>query len=137
MIPYKHFILAAVPALVAPVQAQEQGEALSASDFVQAQMNILKGITEMLNIKQIADAPQEVAAGINQLSGMLVQLAGCKPTATPQEIATINAEMGDETREVASALQQALQKTADNNFYNSQELIAAIQNFVAAMQSLQ
>ena len=137
MIPYKHFILAAVPALVAPAQAQLQSETLSASDFVQAQMNILKGITEMLNIKQIASDPQEVAAGINQLSGMLVQLAACKPTATPQEIATINAEMGDETMAIASALQQALQKTADNNFYNSQELLAAIQNFVAAMQSLQ
>lgn len=137
MIPCKHFILAAVPVLVAPAQAQLQSETLSASDFVQAQMNILKGVTEMLNIKQIANDPQEVATGINQLSSMLVQLAACKPAATPQEIAIINAEMGTEAKAVSVALQQALQKTVDNNFYNSQELLAAIQNFVAAMQGLQ
>ena len=68
---------------------------------------------------------------------MLVQLAACKPAATPQEIAIINAEMGTEAKAVSIALQQALQKTVDNNFYNSQELLAAIQNFVAAMQGLQ
>ena len=133
---YLPLALISVPAIICPSHAQDMGKTLSASEFVQAQMNILKGVTELLNIKSIADAPQEVAASINQLSAMLVALAQYKPVTTPEEVALIETEFTEETKEVSLALQQALQKTVDMNFYGSEELLAAIQNFANSMQQL-
>lgn len=129
--------LSAAPAFICTVNAQELDHSLSAAEFVQAQIHLLQGVTQILNIKHIAEAPQEAAAGINQLSGCILQLAASKPTATPEEIATIHTDIGTDAKAITSSLQQALQKTIDNNFYNSQELLTAIQHFVSCMQQLQ
>ena len=73
---------------------------------------------------------------VNQLVGMIQQLAPLKPAASAQDAAIIETELADKARTSAAALQRALEKTVENNFYNSQELAEAIQNFAAAFRML-
>ena len=127
---------AALPALVAPAMAQQAEENISATDFVEAQLAIIKGMTELLQVKGIENDPQSVANGINQLSGMVQQLAALQPQATAEDAAIIETELADKARTAALELQQALEATVERNFYNSQELADAIQNFAASFQTL-
>lgn len=127
---------AALPAIVAPAAARQTDESITATDFVAAQITIIKGMTEMLTIKGIENAPQDVAAGINQLAAMVQQLAALKPAAGAEDAAVVETALADQARAAAAGLQQALQTTADRNFYNSQELADAVQNFATAFLSL-
>lgn len=129
-------LFATLPALVAPVSAQQTEETISTSEFVETQLAIIKGMTGLLTVKGIENAPETVAAGINQLAGMVHQLAALKPAATAEDAAVIETELADQARAAALELQQALETTVERNFYNSQELADAIQNFAAAFQSL-
>jgi hypothetical protein len=129
-------LFAAVPALVAPAYAQQPDQTISASEFVEAQIAIIKGMTGLLTVKGIESSPQTVAGGVNQLAGMILQLAAVKPAATAEDAAIIETELADEARAAATELQRALETTVERNFYNSQELAEAIQNFVSAFQSL-
>lgn len=129
-------LFAALPALVAPAMAQQAEENISASDFVEAQLAIVKGMTELLKMKGIENDPQSVANGINQLAGMVQQLAALQPQATAEDAAVIETELADQARAAALELQQALEATVERNFYNSQELADAIQNFAASFQAL-
>ena len=128
-------LFAALPALVAPAMAQQE-ENISATDFVEAQLAIIKGMTELLQVKGIENDPQSVANGINQLAGMVQQLAALQPQATAEDAAIIETELADKARTAALELQQALEATVERNFYNSQELADAIQNFAASFQAL-
>ena len=129
-------LFAALPALVAPAMAQQAEENISATDFVEAQLAIVKGMTELLQMKGIENDPQSVANGINQLAGMVQQLAALQPQATAEDAAIIETELADKARTAALELQQALEATVERNFYNSQELADAIQNFAASFQAL-
>lgn len=128
--------IAALPAMVAPVAAQQTAEAISATDFVNAQIAIIEGAAELLSIKGIEESPQEVASGINQLAGIVQQLAAMKPAASSADIALIETELADKARAAAAKLQKALETTIQRNFYNSQELADAIQNFAMSFQTL-
>lgn len=130
-------LFSALPALVAPAMAQQAEENISATDFVEAQLAIIKGMTELLQVKGIENDPQSVANGINQLAGMVQQLAALQPKATAEDAAIIETELADKARTAAMELQQALEATMERNFYNSQELADAIQNFAASFQALQ
>ena len=129
-------LCAAIPALIVPAEAQQVGQDISASEFVEAQIAIIQGMTGLLTIKGIEKEAPTVAAGINQLTGMIQQLAPLKPAASAQDAALIETELADKARTSAAALQRALEKTVENNFYNSQELAEAIQNFAAAFRML-
>lgn len=130
------FFCAVLPAIIAPAAAQQTNEGLTASDFVAAQITIIRSMTELLSIKGIENAPQEVATGINQLAAMVQQLAAMKPAAGAGDAAVVETELADQARAAATGLQQALERTAASNFYNSQELADAVQNFASAFQSL-
>lgn len=127
----------AVPAIVSPVSAQAAYETLSVSEFVQAQMNLLRGLSDILNSPDTARDPQKAAISINAISNVLASLATAKPEATMEEIAALQTELGDEPKQVAIALQQALQKIVSHNFYNSPELQTAVMNFAVQSQQLQ
>ena len=129
-------IFATLPAIVVPAAAQQENGGITATDYVSAQITILEAVTELLQIKGIADAPQEVAAGINQLAGYVHQLAAMKPTDSTAAAKMVEAELADKAHAAATSLQHALQTTADQNFYNSQELADAIQNFAQSFQVL-
>lgn len=129
-------IFAAMPALMAPAAAQQESEGVTATDYVSAQITILEAATELLQVKGIATAPQEVAAGLNQLAGFVQQLAAMKPTDSTAAAKMVEAELADKAHAAATCLQRALQTTADHNFYNSQELADAIQNFAQSFQAL-
>ena len=129
-------LFAVLPAIVAPAMAQQTEENISASDFVEAQLAIIKGMTELLTVKGIENDPVSVANGINQLAGMVQQLAALQPQATAEDAAIIETQLADQARTAAMELQQALEATVERNFYNSQELADAIQNFAASFQAL-
>lgn len=128
--------IAVLPAIVAPATAQQTADAISATDFVNAQITVIEGMTELLSIKGIEKSPQDVATGINQLASIVQQLAAVKPTASSADAALIETELADKARAAATKLQQVLETTAQRNFYNSQELADAIQNFAMSFQAL-
>ena len=131
-----YLLFGALPAIIAPAMAQQSDVSISASDFVQTQIAIIKSMTELLTMQGIAEAPQEVAAGINQLAGMVQQLTTLKPVATEADKEMIETELADQARTAALELQKALEATVANNFYNSQELADAVQNFARSFKSL-
>ena len=112
------------------------GQDISASEFVEAQIAIIQSATELLNIKSIASAPQEVAAGINQLTGIIHQLSSVKPQASAEDKALIQTDFDQQGQAAATALHQALANTIKNKFYNSQELAESLQLFADALQTL-
>ena len=131
-----YFLLAAVPGIIAPVSAQQSQESLNVSEYMEAQIAIIQSATELLNIKSIASAPQEVAAGINQLTGIIYQLSSVKPQVNAGDKALMQTEYGQKAQTAATALHQALANTIKGKFYNSQELAESLQLFADALQTL-
>ena len=131
-----YLLFAAVSGIIAPVSARQAQESLSISEFMEAQITIIQSATELLNIKSIASAPQEVAAGISQLTGILHQLKAVKPQVREEDKALMQTEYGEKAKTAATALNQALTRTINSNFYNSQELAESIQQFSNAFQTL-
>ena len=70
------------------------------------------------------------------LQTALQQLAALQPKATAEDAAIIETQLADQARTAAMELQQVLEATVERNFYNSQELADAIQNFAASFQAL-
>ena len=64
------------------------------------------------------------------------QLTTLKPVATEADKEMIETELADQARTAALELQKALEATVANNFYNSQELADAVQNFAMSFQAL-
>ncbi len=131
-----YLLFAAVSGIIAPVSARQAQESLSISEYVEAQITIIQSATELLNIKSIASAPQEVAAGISQLTGFIYQLKAVKPQVREEDKALMQTEYGEKAKAAATALNQALTRTINSNFYNSQELAESIQQFSNAFQTL-
>lgn len=129
-------LLTALPGIVIPATAQQTSQEISASEFVESQMAIIKGMTALLSVKGIESNPQAVAGGIDKLSEMVWKLSTIKPAHDPRQAALVETELADQARAAAQGLQYALERTVEKNFYNSQELATAIQGFVAAFQSL-
>ena len=129
-------LFAALPALVAPAVAQQADQTISVSEFVEAQIAVINGMTELLSVKGIEKDPQPVADGINQLAGMIHQLAALKPVATAEDAAIIETDYADKARAAATELHRVLELTVERNFYNSQALAEAVQNFAAAFRTL-
>ena len=129
-------LLAAVSVMTAPADAQQHVESLGVSEYLEAQINVVNSAAQLLNIKSIANAPQEVAAGINQLTGILHQLRAAKPHTDAADNARMQTEMGQEAQTAAATLHQALATTIKNDFYHCQELVEALQQFANALQKL-
>lgn len=130
-------LMAALPGIVLPATAQQTDQTISASEFVETQMAIIKGMTALLSVKGIESNPQAVAGGIDKLSEMVWKLSAIKPAYDSRQAALVETELADQARAAAQALQHALELTVEQNFYNSQELATAIQGFVAAFKALQ
>lgn len=128
---------AAVPAMVAPASAQA-AQQVTASQYVETQLAILKGATELLTLEGIADAPAEVAAGLNQLAQMTAALASLKSTINTSELEAAEAEVRNdpETHMVGQAFIAAVSHVSANNFYNCEQLAIAVQTLSAAMEQL-
>ena len=103
---------------------------------MEAQIAIIQSATELLNIKSISSAPQEVAAGLNQLTSIIHQLSSVKPQVRAEDKALMQTEYGQQGQAAATSLHQALANTIKNKFYNSQELAESLQLFADALQTL-
>ena len=57
-----YLLFGALPAIIAPAMAQQSDVSISAADFVQTQIAIIKSMTELLTMQGIAEAPQGAAA---------------------------------------------------------------------------
>ena len=128
--------LAAVPALVAPAVAQDQQ--ITVEDYIRTQMAILNGVTELLSIEGIGEAPGEVAAAINQLSQHAAALVSLKGQLNANDLAAAqgNLETDASAQLVGAAFVKVVNDLADKNFYNSNELATAVQNFVAVLANM-
>ena len=128
--------LAAVPALVAPAVAQDQQ--ITVEDYIRTQMAILNGVTELLTLDGIAEAPAEVAAAINQLSQHAAALVSLKGMVNADDLAAAqgNLEADASAQMIGAAFVKAVNDLADKNFYNSNELATAVQNFVAVLANM-
>lgn len=135
----KHLLFPAIVAILAlPTQAQNGGEKLSGAQYVETQLTLLNGVTEMLNIPSIANAPDEVATGIQQLTGHLRVLAAYKQEIPASELEKAQAVANKKARTHAAgqAFLAAINKTAANNFYNSSKLADAIRELSVALELL-
>lgn len=135
----KHLlILTGIAVLTLPAQAQQNAESLSGAQYVETQLTLLNGVTEMLSIPSIAEAPDEVAAGIQQLLEYLRVLAACKQEipATELEAAQAAANQKARTHALGQAFLAVINKTSANNFYNSCKLADAIRELSEILELL-
>ncbi len=128
--------LAVLPAIVAPASAQEQK--ITASDYIATQMAILKGMNELMTIKGIEEAPGEVAVAIAQLTQYATALVNLKGQIDAGELAAAQGELeGDnEAQATGVTFVSSVNALAAKNFYNSNELAAAVQNFLAVLAKM-
>lgn len=122
--------------LVAPAIAQEQ--TFTVKDYIQTQMALLNGMTELLNNKNIAEAPSEVAAAVKQLTQYAVVLVNLKGQLNADDLAAAqgNLEIDPVAQATGTAFVAAVQSLAEKNFYNSNELATAVQQFLAALANI-
>lgn len=118
--------------------AEVSAERISGVQYVKTQLTLLNGITEMLNIPTIADGPDEVADGIRQLVVYLRSLAACKAEIPSEELAKAEAaaNKNKQTHAAGQAFLAAINKTSDNNFYNSRKLAEVIRELSEVMAQL-
>ena len=133
---FAYIALAAVPAMVAPAVAQE--ETLTVSDYIQAQLALLDGVTELLNMPTIAQDPSDAAKGVQQLTQYAAALASLKGQLNADELAAAQGALESDpaAQAIGAGLIAAINKLADNNFYNSAELANAVQQFAAALAQM-
>lgn len=131
-----YIALAAVPALVAPAAAQDQK--ITVSDYIKTQMAILKGMNELLTIQGVAEAPGELAPAVAQLTQYAAALVNLKGQLDAGELAAAQSELENDADAQATghALTNSLNVLIANNFYNSKELAAAIQTFLAVLSKM-
>ncbi len=120
--------VAAVIIISGATQAEASTDRLSGAQYVKTQLTLLNGITEMLNIPTIADGPDEVADGIRQLIVYLRCLVAYKEKIPAEELtkAEAAANRNKRTCTIGQAFLDAINKTANNNFYNSNKLAESI-----------
>ena len=133
---FAYIALAAVPAMVAPAAAQE--ETLTVSDYIQAQLALLGGVTELLNMPTVAQDPADTAKGVQQLAQYAAALASLKSQLNADDLAAAQGalESDPSAQIIGAGFIAAVNKLADNNFYNSSELATAVQQFVAALAQM-
>ena len=122
--------------MVAPAAAQE--ETLTVSDYIQAQQALLGGVTELLNMPTVAQDPADTAKGVQQLAQYAAALASLKSQLNADELAVAQGalESDPSAQIIGAGFIAAVNKLADNNFYNSSELATAVQQFVAALAQM-
>ncbi len=128
--------LAAVPAMIASAPAQEQQ--FTVQDYIQNQMALLNGMNELLALKHISEDPGDVAKAINQLAQYGAALVSLKSQLNADELAAAqgNLESDPVAQATGAAFISAVNALADQNFYGSNELATAVQNFVAVLGSM-
>lgn len=128
--------LAAVPSLVASAAAQEQQ--ITVEDYIKTQMALLSGMNELLAIEGIAEAPGEVAAAINQLTQYAAVLVSLKGQLNADDLAAAqgNLEVDPVAQATGATFIKLVNELADKNFYNSNELATAVQNFAAVLANM-
>ena len=133
---FAYLALAAVPAMVAPASAQEQ--TFTVKDYIDTQMAILDGVTKLLNLDSIAEAPGDVAAAINQMNQYAAALISLKDQLNADELAAAQGNLeGDPIAQmIGSSFMKAVNDAADKNFYNSNELAQAVQQLAALLANL-
>ena len=133
---FAYLALAAVPAMVAPASAQEQ--TFTVKDYIDTQMAILDGVTKLLNLDSIAEAPGDVAAAINQMNQYAAALISLKEQLNADELAAAQGNLeGDPIAQmIGSSFMKAVDDAADKNFYNSNELAQAVQQLAALLANL-
>ena len=133
---FAYLALAAVPAMVAPASAQEQ--TFTVKDYIDTQMAILDGVTKLLNLDSIAEAPGDVAAAINQMNQYAAALISLKEQLNADELAAAQGNLeGDPIAQmIGSSFMKAVNDAADKNFYNSNELAQAVQQLAALLANL-
>lgn len=131
-----YIALAAVPAMVAPATAQE--EELTVADYIQAQLALLSGMNELLSMPTIAQDPADVAKGVQQLTQYAAALVSIKGQLNAEELATAQGalESNPAAQAIGAGFIAAVNKLADNNFYNSSELATAVQQFAAVLAQM-
>lgn len=122
--------------LVAPALAQEQ--AFTVEDYIKTQMALLNGMTELLNSKSIADAPGEVAAAVNQLNQYAAVLVNLKGQLNADDLAVAQGQLEVDAAAQATgvAFIAAVNALAEKQFYNSNELATAVQQFVGLLANM-
>ena len=122
--------------MVAPASAQEQ--TFTVKDYIDTQMAILDGVTKLLNLDSIAEAPGDVAAAINQMNQYAAALISLKEQLNADELAAAQGNLeGDPIAQmIGSSFMKAVNDAADKNFYNSNELAQAVQQLAALLANL-
>lgn len=126
-------VLAASPAMIATAPAQEQK--FTVQDYIRTQMALLNGMNELLALKHIAEDPGDVAKAINQLTQYGAALVSLKSSLNADELAAAqgNLEADPSAQAIGAAFINAVNALADQNFYGSNELATAVQNFAAVL----
>ncbi|MBQ7024933.1 MAG: hypothetical protein IJN29_15260 [Akkermansia sp.] len=126
-------VLAASPAMIATAPAQEQK--FTVQDYIRTQMALLNGMNELLALKHIAEDPGDVAKAINQLTQYGAALVSLKSSLNADELAAAqgNLEADPAAQATGAAFINAVNALADQNFYGSNELATAVQNFAAVL----
>ncbi|MBQ3217583.1 MAG: hypothetical protein IJB33_01765 [Akkermansia sp.] len=126
-------VLAASPAMIATAPAQEQK--FTVQDYIRTQMALLNGMNELLALKHIAEDPGDVAKAINQLTQYGAALVSLKSSLNADELAAAqgNLEADPAAQAIGAAFINAVNALADQNFYGSNELATAVQNFAAVL----
>lgn len=122
--------------LVAPAIAQEQS--LTVEDYIKTQMLLLNGMTELLNNKNIAESPAEVADAVKHLTQYAVALVSLKGQLNADDLAAAqgNLEVDPAAQATGAAFVAAVHSLAEKNFYNSNELATAVQQFLAVLANM-
>lgn len=133
---FAYIALAAVPAMVAPAAAQE--EKLTVADYIQTQLALLSGMNELLALPTIAEDPADVAKGVQVLTQYAAALVSMKGQLNAEELAAAQGalESNPAAQAIGSGFIAAVNKLADNNFYNSSELATAVQQFAAVLDQM-
>lgn len=133
---FAYIVLAASPAMIATAPAQEQK--FTVQDYIRTQMALLNGMNELLALKHIAEDPGDVAKAINQLTQYGAALVSLKSSLNADELAAAqgNLEADPVAQATGAAFINAVNALADRNFYGSNELATAVQNFAAVLGSM-
>ena len=136
MTKFTYCALVVVPAMVATATAQEQ--TITVKDYIDSQMAILDGMTKLLTLDTIAEAPAEVAEAINQLTQYASALVYMKSQLNADDLAAAqgNLEADAVAQMTGAAFMKAVNDAAAKNFYNSNELATAVQNFAAVLSNM-
>lgn len=127
----------AVPGIVAPAMAQATQQ-VTATQYVEAQVAIIKGAAELLTLNSIAQDPTAVAEAMEQLAQLTEGLASLKSSINADELAVAEdaAQNDPETHMAGQMFIAAVNAASSKNFYNCERLAIAVQALSDAMEKL-